>query len=86
MSDLVVRGQRLPGIGWRYDTPVEAAGGRTRRLSVIVEDHGPRHIMMFDEQSDEQLMSVRLSQTEAAGIAALLAGARLAVVPASGSP
>jgi K+/H+ antiporter YhaU regulatory subunit KhtT len=75
MPDLVVQGQRLPGVGWRYDTPV--GEDREQRLAVVVEDRGPRHIMVFDEQSDERLMSLRLSQSDAAGVAALLA-----VVPA----
>jgi hypothetical protein len=82
MSELVVQERRLPGIGWRYDTRVGDDSGQL--LVIVAEDRGPRHIMVFDGQSEEPSTSVRLSAGHAAGIAALLTGARLAVVPAAG--
>jgi K+/H+ antiporter YhaU regulatory subunit KhtT len=84
MSDLVVQEQRLPGIGWRFELPV--GDDRQQALVIVVEDRGPRHMTVFDEHTKEPLMSVRLSQSHAAGVAALLTGARLTVSPAPAHP
>jgi K+/H+ antiporter YhaU regulatory subunit KhtT len=84
MSDLMVQEQRLPGIGWRFETPV--GEDQQQSLVIVVEDRGPRHMMVFDEHATEPLLSVRLPQNHAAGIAALLTGARLAVSPAPTQP
>jgi hypothetical protein len=83
MSDLVVREHRLPGIGWRYETSVGDDGNQS--LVVVVEDRGPRHLTVLDE-SGEPLTSVRLPQAHAAGIAALLTGARSTVTRTRSAP
>jgi hypothetical protein len=38
MSDVVVRAQRLPGIGWRYSLPTDP-----EIQLMVVEDRGPLH-------------------------------------------
>lgn len=75
MTEVVVEGQRLPGIGWRYDIPVQDG----RRLLLVVEDRGPRHIMLVDPRIEDQLTSARISEAQATAFAALLTGARFNV-------
>jgi K+/H+ antiporter YhaU regulatory subunit KhtT len=78
MSDVLVRGQRLPGLGWRYDLVMDDG----RQLLIVVEDRGPRHLMIVDARADEPLTSLRLSPEQATTFAALLTGARFTVAPA----
>jgi K+/H+ antiporter YhaU regulatory subunit KhtT len=75
MADVVVESYRLPGIGWRYDVPVDAE----RRLLLVVEDRGPRHLMLVDPHVEEHLTSARLSEPQAIAFASLLTGARFTV-------
>ena len=72
MSDVAVQAQRLAGIGWWYSVPVDP----DRQLMIVVEDRGPRHVMITDPSLDEALTTVRLSESDAAVVAALLTGAR----------
>ncbi len=78
MTDLQVRAQRLPGIGWRYSIPAD----RGRHVMVVVEDRGPRYLVLLDPRLDEALTTVRLPAEHASVLAALLTGARFALVPA----
>ena len=77
MTDLRVRAQRLPGVGWRYTVPAD--GGR--HVTVVVEDRGPRHLVLVDPRLDEALTTVRLPAERASVLAALLTGARFTVIP-----
>jgi len=72
MGDVMVQAQRLPGIGWRYSVPTASDG----RLMIVVEDRGPRHLLIVDPSLDAPLMAVRMSETDAGVVAALLAGVR----------
>ena len=72
MGDVMVQAQRLPGIGWRYSLPTDP----NRRLMIVVEDRGPRHLVIVDPSLDDALTTVRLSETDAGVVAALLAGVR----------
>ena len=72
MGDVMVQAQRLPGIGWRYSLPTDP----DRRLMIVVEDRGPRHLVIVDPSLDDALTTVRLSETDAGVVAALLAGVR----------
>ena len=72
MGDVMVQAQRLPGIGWRYSVPIAS----DRQLMIVVEDRGPRHLVIVDPSLDASLTSVRLSETDAGVVAALLAGVR----------
>ena len=69
------RAQRLPGIGWRYSVPTASNG----RLMIVVEDRGPRHLLIVDPSLDAPLVAVRMSETDAGVVAALLAGVRFAL-------
>ncbi len=77
MADLPVQAQRLPGVGWRYTLPAD--GGR--HVMVVVEDRGPRYLVLLDPRRDEALTTIRLSAEHASVVAALLAGARFTLVP-----
>lgn len=77
MSDLTVQAQRLPGIGWRYTVPA----AQDRRLVVVVEDRGPRHLVIVDPAQDQPLTAVRLTDADATAVAALLTGARFRFAP-----
>jgi hypothetical protein len=46
---------------------------------VVVEDRGPRHLILVDPRTEEQLVAVRLSAEHASVLAALLTGARFTV-------
>ena len=77
MTDLQVRAQRLPGIGWRYTIPAD----RGRHVMVVVEDRGPRYLVLLDPRLDEALTTVRLPAERASVLAALLTGARFTLTP-----
>ena len=77
MTDLHVRAQRLPGIGWRYTIPAD----RGRHVMVVVEDRGPRYLVLLDPRLDEALTTVRLPAERAFVLAALLTGARFTLLP-----
>ncbi len=77
MTALPVRAQRLPGVGWRYTI----AADRGRHVMVVVEDRGPRHLVLVDPRLDEALTTVRLPADRASVLAALLTGARFTVIP-----
>jgi K+/H+ antiporter YhaU regulatory subunit KhtT len=68
----MVQAQRLPGIGWRYSVPIAP----DRQLMVVVEDRGPRHLVIVDPSLDASLTTVPLRETDAGVVAALLAGVR----------
>jgi K+/H+ antiporter YhaU regulatory subunit KhtT len=70
MGDVMVQAQRLPGIGWRYSVPTTL----NRQLMIVVEDRGPRHLVIVDPSLDASLMTMRLSETDAGVVAALLRG------------
>ncbi|MDQ3763620.1 MAG: hypothetical protein M3460_18930 [Actinomycetota bacterium] len=72
MADVRVQVQRLPGVGWRYTVPADQG----RQLIIVVEDAGPRHLVLVDPWLDNPLATVRLSDTLSSVVAALLAGAR----------
>jgi hypothetical protein len=72
MSDVVVQAQCLPGIGWRYYVPADP----DRQLMIVVEDRGPQHVVIVDPSRDASLTTVRVSETDAGIVAALLTGAR----------
>ncbi|GAA5112851.1 hypothetical protein [Pseudonocardia adelaidensis] len=72
MGDVMIQAQRLPGVGWRYSLPTAP----DRQLMVVVEDRGPRHLVVLDPSLDASLTTVRLSETDAGVVAALLAGVR----------
>jgi len=82
MSDQTVQAERLPGIGWRYTVPAL----ENRQLVILVEDRGPRHLVLVDPESDHPLMTVRLSAADAAVVAALLTGARFRVTTKDEDP
>jgi hypothetical protein len=81
MSDVVVQTQRLPGIGWRYSLPPDPEV----QLMIVVEDRGPRHLVIVDPSLDASLTTVRLSEADAGVVAALLTGARFRL-EAPGAP
>lgn len=82
MSELTVAAQRLPGIGWRYTVPA----AQDRLLVIVVEDRGPRHLVIVDPAQDQPLTAVRLSGADATAVAALLTGARFRFAPTADLP
>lgn len=72
MNDVKVQAERLPGIGWRYSLPAD----QDRELVIVVEDRGPRHLVLIDPSIDESLITIRLTDADATVVAALLTGAR----------
>lgn len=76
MADIQVQAQRLPGIGWRYNLPADQG----RRIVVVAEDRGPRHLVLVDPRLEEPLTTVRLPRESAAVLAALLTGARFTLI------
>lgn len=70
--DVRVQAERLAGIGWRYTVPTDP----DRQLMIIVEDAGPRHLAVADPSLDDPVTTLRLSETDAGVVAALLAGVR----------
>ena len=78
MADVDIEGLRLPGVGWRYDLGLP----RDTRLVVVVEDGGPRHVMITRAGQDDALVSVSLSSDQALALATLLTGARFTVTEA----
>lgn len=72
MSDVRVQAERLRGIGWRYVVPTDP----DRNLMIVVEDRGPRHLVITDASLDDSITALRLSETDAGIVAALLAGVR----------
>jgi TrkA domain protein len=75
VADVVVRSQRLPGVGWRYD--LDLIGGS--RLVVVVEDGGRRHLMVMRPGDTDPLVSVALTSEQSLAVAALVSGARFGV-------
>jgi hypothetical protein len=49
---------------------------------VVVEDRGPRHLVLLDPRLDEALTTARLPADRAFVLAALLTGARFTLTPA----
>jgi TrkA domain protein len=88
VADVLVRSQRLPGVGWRYD--LDLIGGS--RLVVVVEDGGRRHLMVMRPGDTDPLVSVALTGEQSLAVAALVSGARFGVaeegvgVPVGGAP
>jgi K+/H+ antiporter YhaU regulatory subunit KhtT len=82
MGDVMVQAQRLPGLGWRYSVPAPPG----RQLMIVVEDRGPRHLVIVDRSLDAALTTVRLSETDAGVVAALLAGVRFHLEVPEGEP
>jgi K+/H+ antiporter YhaU regulatory subunit KhtT len=72
MTSVKVQAERLPGVGWQYSVPIVPG----KQLMIIVEDRGPRHLMLTDPLLDAPLTTVRLSDTDANVVAALLTGTR----------
>jgi len=72
MTSVKVQAERLPGVGWQYSVPIDPG----KQLMIIVEDRGPRHLMLTDPLLDAPLTTVRLSDTDANVVAALLTGTR----------
>jgi K+/H+ antiporter YhaU regulatory subunit KhtT len=72
MTSVKVQADRLPGVGWQYSVPIDQG----KQLMIIVEDRGPRHLALADPSLDAPLSTVRLSDTDANVIAALLTGTR----------
>ena len=71
--DIHISEEPLLGIGRRYELRVEA----DRRLSVIVQHDGARHIVVLGAGADEPEFAVRLDLEEAVALAALLMGVRI---------
>jgi hypothetical protein len=67
-----VEAERLPGIGWRYSVPLDP----DRLVTIVVEDGGARHLAIVDPATDDALSTMRLSESDASVVAALLTGAR----------
>jgi K+/H+ antiporter YhaU regulatory subunit KhtT len=72
MTSVKVQAERLAGVGWQYSVPIDPG----KQLMIIVEDRGPRHLMLTDPLLDAPLTTVRLSDTDANVVAALLTGTR----------
>jgi len=72
MTSVKVQAERLPGVGWQYSVPIDPG----KQLMIIVEDRGPRHLMLTDPLLDAPLTTVRLSDTDANVVDALLTGTR----------
>ena len=72
MTSVKVLAERLPGVGWQYSVPIDHG----ERLMIIVEDRGPRHLTLTDPSLDTPLTTVRLSESDADVVAALLTGTR----------
>jgi K+/H+ antiporter YhaU regulatory subunit KhtT len=72
MTSVKVQAERLPGVDWQYSVPIDPG----KQLMIIVEDRGPRHLMLTDPLLDAPLTTVRLSDTDANVVAALLTGTR----------
>jgi hypothetical protein len=71
-ADVRVKAQRLPGVGWRYSMPAD----QSRQVMIVLEDGGSRHLVLVDPSLEEPLATVRMSDTDAGVVAALLTGAR----------
>jgi len=73
--DLRIREQRLPGIGNRYDLPLD----RGRHLMIVVGRDGRCQVGVVTGDADEPDRVVSLSREQAVAVAALLAGARFTI-------
>ena len=80
MEEVRVRELMLPGVGYRYELPVD----RDRSLVLVVQHGGGREIGIALPGHDGLAAAVKLSQDQAAAVAALLTGARFALEPDSG--
>jgi K+/H+ antiporter YhaU regulatory subunit KhtT len=72
MTSVKVQAERLPGVGWQYSVPIDPV----KQLMIVVEDRGPRHLVLTDPSLDAPLTTLRLSDTDANVVAALLTGTR----------
>ncbi len=70
-----IREQNLPGIGHRYELPVDA----DRSLMVVLQRGGGRQIAVGRPDADEPAAAVTLTHDQAMAVAALLTGARFAI-------
>jgi hypothetical protein len=77
MTEIHVQAQRLPGVGWRYTIPAHSGC----HVTVVVEDRGPRHLLLVDPRVDDARTTVRLPAERASVLAALLTGARFTLLP-----
>ncbi len=73
--DVRIREQNLPGIGHRYELPVDA----NRSLMVVVQRGGGRQIVISRPDAEEPVAVVTLTHEQAMAVAALLTGARFAI-------
>ena len=73
--DLRIREQRLPGIGNRYDLPLD----RDRHLMIVVGRDGSCQVGVVTGDADEPDGVVSLTRDQAVAVAALLAGARFTI-------
>jgi TrkA domain protein len=63
--------QDLPGIGRRYDLPLEAG----RRLTIIVHHSGRRDLYFFERSAESPAWALELTDDQARRIGAILGGA-----------
>lgn len=73
--DVRIREQKLPGIGHRYEMPLDD----DRLLILVVEGEGCRELGIARTDADEPTAVVTLSHDQAVAIAALLTGARFTI-------
>ena len=73
--DVRIREQRLPGIGHRYDLPLD----RDRHLMIVVERTGNCHVGVITGDAEKPDSVVSLSRDLAVAVAALLTGARFSI-------
>jgi len=73
--DLRIREQILPGIGHRYEFPLD--GERT--LVVVLRRDGGRHLAVRHSADDEAIPLLDLRHDQAMAVAALLTGARFSI-------
>jgi K+/H+ antiporter YhaU regulatory subunit KhtT len=73
--DLRIREQALPGIGHRYELPVDAE----RTLVVVVQRDGGRQVGVRHGEADEVTVLLDLDHDQAMAVAALLTGARFSI-------
>lgn len=70
-----IRQQRLPGIGHRYELPVDD----DRVLILVVRHEGGRQLSIGIKGADEPTSTVMLGQDQAVAVAAILTGARFSI-------
>ena len=67
-----IREIELPGVGWKY--AIQTSGDR--RLTVIIHHTGHRELYFFDEGAEFPSRAIRLDDTDARQLGAILSGAR----------